>query len=83
MRIDVAAEEQQLEDEQISSPNRGGAAEPGKDVLTNDELDLKEKKGAEENREREQPDGARSRISTRVVVAGDCRFWAQRSCGLF
>lgn len=57
MRVEVAAEEQELKDEEIGGPDSGGAAEPREDVFADDELDLKEEKGAEEDGDGEEPDG--------------------------
>jgi hypothetical protein len=41
-----------LEEEQRRAPNRGRPSEPGKNELRDQRLDLKEKEGAEKDRNR-------------------------------
>lgn len=59
MRVRVAAEENDLEEEHAGRPDRRHAAEPRQDVLADDRLDLKEEKRPEEDRDGEEEHGAR------------------------
>src|SRR5579862_3737670 len=52
MRIQVSAEKEQLEEEHAGRPDSGRAAEPGKDVLPDERLDLKQQERAQKDRER-------------------------------
>jgi hypothetical protein len=48
--VDVARKQKHLKKEHAGRPNRGSAAEPGQDKLSNDELSPEEQEGAEKNR---------------------------------
>ena len=50
MRIEVACEKQQLEEQHAGRPDRRGATEPRKHALADDRLHLKDKEGAEQRR---------------------------------
>ncbi|MEO7653597.1 MAG: hypothetical protein ABIZ80_24325 [Bryobacteraceae bacterium] len=50
MRVEITAEQQELEEKHARSPDRRRTAEPGQDHLRDEGLNLKQQKGAEENR---------------------------------
>ena len=54
--IEIACQEQKLEDKHVGGPNGGGTSEPREDVFADDELHLKEEKGAEKDGGGERPD---------------------------
>lgn len=58
VRVEVAAEEEELEDEHVGGPDGGRSAEPRQDVFADDELDLKEQKSAEKDSGGKQPNFA-------------------------
>ena len=86
VRIEIASEEQQLEDEHVGGPDSGGATEPGKNVFADNELHLKEEERAEENGGSERPDNAFSRrVGRRFVGLGrgiDCGGHARSVAGV-
>ena len=47
--VGIASEQDGLEEEEASGPNRGSAAEPGKNALRDQRLDLEKKKGTNED----------------------------------
>jgi hypothetical protein len=49
MGIGIAAEEKYLEKQKTSSPNRRGTSEPGKEIFSNQQLNLKEQESAKED----------------------------------
>jgi hypothetical protein len=59
VRVGVAAEENDLEEEHAGRPDRRHAAEPREDVLADDRLDLKKEKRPEKDRDGEEEHGAR------------------------
>ena len=58
MRVSVAQEERDLEEQHAGDPNRGRSAEPGQDQLGNHRLHLKQQERAEENGDRIESQGA-------------------------
>ena len=52
MCIGVATQQHDLEEEHAGGPDRGPPTEPRQDDLRDERLNLKEKEGAEENRDR-------------------------------
>src|SRR6202162_1454080 len=82
MRVRVAAEENDLEEEHAGRPDRRHAAEPRQDVLADDRLDLKEEKRPEEDRNGEEEHGAR--LSARSgQTSGQRRGRTERLRGAF
>ena len=52
MGVEITRQQDQLEEEQRRAPNRGRPAEPGKNELRDEGLNLKQKEGAEKDRNR-------------------------------
>ena len=50
MRVKVSRQQQQLEKKQRRAPHRRRSSEPGQNEFRDQRLDLKQQKGAEENR---------------------------------
>jgi len=49
VRIEIAQQQEHLEEQHAGGPHRGRAAEPGQDHLADDGLHLEQQEGAEEN----------------------------------
>ena len=54
MRVGITGQEKELEDEKACSPDGGRAAEQRQDLLAEQELYLKQEKGAEEDGHRKK-----------------------------
>ena len=57
MRIEISGQKQELKKEQAGRPHSGPPAEPGQDVLSDQRLNLKQQKGASEDRDGERKHG--------------------------
>src|SRR5215472_1405525 len=78
--VEIAREQQELEEEHAGRPDRRRAAEPGKDVFADERLNLEEKKRSEKDRQRvgEHRPGA-SLMATSVLETRG-RVFRQRPC---
>ena len=54
MRVGIARQEADLKEQHASGPDAGSSAKPGQNKFPDQRLDLKEKEGAEKNRERKK-----------------------------
>lgn len=77
MRIGVAAQQQDLEEEHAGRPDTGATAKPWQDVLSDEWLDLKQEKSASEDRKRParlaNPNDA-ARLGRDSELGWHCRF---------
>jgi hypothetical protein len=49
VRVKISPQKQCLEEKHAGRPHRWSAAKPRKEILSHDQLDLKEQKGADKN----------------------------------